>query len=480
MTTPSTDDSASASRRTKIVATLGPASNTLVMIEKLIARGVDVFRLNMSHGSMAEMTPLVDDIRKAEKAAGRPLAIMADLQGPKLRISKVEGGRIELKNGQEITVDLSPEVGSLARIGIRNLPSFSSMKVGQKVLLDDGRIALTIEKLLPDALACRVAQGGQLTDNKGVNFPGATLPMSALSKKDRQDLDDALKCGVDWISLSFVQTAADIVELRELVGTRAAILAKIERPSAYAQIGEIVECADAVMVARGDLGVELPLEDVPAAQKEIIEVARSAGKPVVVATQMLESMITSSMPTRAEVSDIANAIYDGADAVMLSGETAIGLYPEAAVSMMDRVAKRVERDHISGAGKTRRDDHSDHGSGRAIAAVASNVAASVKAAAIVTFTTSGATAMRVSRSRPTTPILVLTPKESSARKLCLAWGLHAVITEDAATYEEMISKSQAIAKSHAGVKSGEAIVVTAGFPFDKSGATNVLQVVELS
>jgi pyruvate kinase len=449
------------------------------MLGTLIGAGVNVFRLNMSHSPMSELTETVKDIRVAEEEAGRPIAIMADLRGPKLRIGKVENGELRLKKGQTIEVDLTTQVSTTTRIGIRNLPSLSTLTKGQALLLDDGRIGLVVEECFDDFLTCRVTHGGVLTDNKGVNFPGATLPVSALSKKDRDDVAVALDCGVDWISLSFVQTPEDVLELRELVGTRASILAKIERPSAYERISEIVDCADAVMVARGDLGVELPVEDVPAAQKELIQTARRAGKPVVVATQMLESMVTSSVPTRAEVSDVANAIYDGADALMLSGETAIGDYPEAAVLMMDRVARTIEGKNPFTVQQRRREDQNDHGTGHAIATVAGHVAGIVRAASIVTFTTGGSTAMRVSQGRPATPILVLTPKVKVARKLCLVWGLEAVTTEDAVTYEEMISKSQAIARHHFDLQSGDSIVVTAGFPFDKTGATNVLQVVQI-
>ncbi|MCJ9427994.1 pyruvate kinase [Kordiimonas marina] len=463
-------------RKTRIVATLGPASSSFEVLKELFCAGVDVFRLNMSHGEHKDKEALVHTIRAVEREVGRPIAILADLQGPKLRIGKFKEGRAALKEGQHFTLDLTGEEGDENRVSLPHKEIFEALEVGTHVLLDDGKVRLEVETVAGDHAKCRVLVAGVLSDRKGVNVPNAVLPLAALTEKDRKDLAFALKCGVDWIALSFVQRPADVAEARRLVGTKAAIMAKIEKPAAVTSLDEIIELADGVMVARGDLGVEEPLENVPGIQKRIIRSARQAGKPVVVATQMLESMIKSPVPTRAEVSDVATAVMDGADAVMLSAESAVGDYPIEAVQVMDRVARRVEQEPSYHS--NRADERTSHKATAedAITAAAKQVARTVGAKAIVTFTNSGATSLRAARERPDAPILVLTPKITVARRLCVVWGLHTVKTRDVTTFEEMVGKSKRMALRSQLALGGDRIVVTAGVPFGTPGATNVLHI----
>jgi pyruvate kinase len=462
-------------RKTRIVATLGPASSSHERIKALFEAGVDVFRLNMSHGAHADKEALVGIIRSVEEEVGRPIAILADLQGPKLRCGTFADGKALLEEGNSFTLDLTDAPGTAERVGLPHKEIFDAIDVGTNILLDDGKIRLEVKEIANDTAKCEVIVGGYLSDRKGVNVPNAVLPLAALTEKDRKDLAFALKINADWIALSFVQRAADVAEAKKLVGGKAAVMAKIEKPAAVDSLDEIIELSDGVMVARGDLGVEEPVEKVPGIQKKIIRKARTAGKPVVVATQMLESMIQAPVPTRAEVSDVATAVADGADAVMLSAESAVGDFPCEAVAVMDRVAKRVENEpdymqnarSIAGA-NTRTED--------AITAAASQVASSVEACAIVTFTSSGATALRAARERPKAPILTLTPKLEIARRLAIVWGLHAIKTKDVESFEEMIGKSKRMAIRGGIAQSGDRIVVTAGVPFGTPGATNVLHI----
>jgi pyruvate kinase len=463
-------------RSTRIIATLGPASDSEEMIEKLFHAGADVFRLNMSHGNHQGKKDLVEKIRTVEERVGRPIAIMIDLQGPKLRVGTFKDGAVTLNEGAEFTLDQQDNPGDATRVTLPHPELFRVMEPGSPILLDDGKIGLEVKSASPDRLQCIITRGGALSDNKGVNVPKAILPLAALTEKDRKDLDFAMTQNVDWIALSFVQRPEDVAEAKAVVKGRAGVLAKIEKPAALTRLDEIIEIADAVMVARGDLGVEAALEEVPTIQKQIIHRARAGGKPVVVATQMLESMITTPVPTRAEVSDVANAVFDDTDAIMLSAESAVGKYPVEAVRLMDKVAQQVEgdatykKDHLG----TRADPHAT--AEDAITAAAKQVAQTVSAAAIVTFTTSGSTALRAARERPGEPILVLTPRLDVARRLSLVWGLHAVKTGDVSDFEEMIAKSKAMALQSGLAKVGDRIVVTAGVPFGTPGATNVLHI----
>lgn len=467
-------------RKTRIVATLGPASSSYDRIKSLFLAGVDVFRLNMSHGEHKDKEALVHTIRAVERELNHPIAILADLQGPKLRIGLFEEGKITLKEGQPFKLDLLDQPGNGERVYLPHKEIFAALEVGTNILLDDGKIRLEVEAVEDNRARTRVIVGGVLSDRKGVNVPNAVLPLAALTEKDRKDLSFALQCGVDWIALSFVQRAADVAEAKKLVGKRAAVMAKIEKPAAVTALNEIIELSDGVMVARGDLGVEEPVENVPGIQKQIVRAARHAGKPVVVATQMLESMIKSPVPTRAEVSDVATAVQDGADAVMLSAESAVGDFPIEAVQVMNRVAERVENEpnYLMTGVEERTNPNAT--TEDAITAAARQVARTVGAKAIVTFTTSGATALRAARERPDAPILTLTPKLAVARRLSIVWGLHTVKTKDVGAFEEMVGKSKRMALRAGLVKAGDRIVVTAGVPFGTPGATNVLHIAWIS
>ncbi len=463
-------------RKTRIIATLGPASREPEIIQAMHEAGADVFRINMSHGDRQAQTQLIRNVRKVEEAVDRPIAIMADLQGPKIRLGKFKGGSAELQDGAAFTLDSSDKPGSAKRVNLPHVEVFKALKVGDQVLLDDGRLHLEVEKAGPEKAECRITLGGTLSDHKGVNVPGVFLPLAALTEKDRRDLDFALSEGVDWVALSFVQRPADVAEARKLIQGRAGVLAKIEKPSALAHLDQILEMADAAMVARGDLGVEMNVEDVPSIQREIIKKARQLGKPVVVATQMLETMVTSQIPTRAEVSDVANAVYQGADAVMLSAETAIGKHPVETVRVMDKVARQAERDPYYLADEPAAAALLSGTAEDAITAAARLVTGNIKAAAIVTFTTSGSTALRAARERPEAPVLALTPNLDVARKLCLVWGLQTLKTEDVTSFEEMIGKARRMALKQGLAGPGERIVITAGVPFGTPGSTNALHI----
>ena len=463
-------------RKTRIVATLGPASSSYERIKALFEAGVDVFRLNMSHGDHKDKEALVHIIRAVEREVGRPIAILADLQGPKLRVGTFKDGPVMLVEGEIFTLDMTGKPGTVKRVSLPHKEIFAAVEIGSNILLDDGKIRLEVQSIGNASMDCRVIVGGALSDRKGVNIPDVVLPLAALTEKDLKDLAFSLKIGADWIALSFVQRSADVAEAKKLIGGKAAVMSKIEKPAAVEALDEIIELSDGVMVARGDLGVEEAVEKVPSIQKKIIRKARAAGKPVVVATQMLESMITSPVPTRAEVSDVATAVMDGADAVMLSAESAVGDFPCEAAAVMDRVAKHVEQepDYLraivdeSSSFNSRTED--------AITAGAKQVATSIGAAAIVTFTSSGATALRAARERPQAPILTLTPKLSIARRLAIVWGLHTIKTKDVESFEEMIGKSKRMALRSKLAVAGDRIVITAGVPFGTPGATNVLHI----
>ena len=463
-------------RRAKIVATLGPACATAAQIRALFEAGADVFRLNFSHGHHDDHRAYHAAIRALERQSGRPIAVMMDLQGPKLRLAEFTGGSAKLEAGKRFRLDLAPEPGNARRASLPHPEIFAALGDGADILLDDGRIRLRVDSHGADFAETTVLAGGTLSDHKGVNLPRVPLALSALTPKDQVDLRFGLDLGVDWVALSFVQRPEDVAEARKLIAGRASVMTKLEKPAALERLDEIIELSDAIMVARGDLGVELAPEDVPATQKRIVREAHRAGKPVVVATQMLESMIHEPAPTRAEASDVATAVYDGADALMLSAESATGAYPKESVAMMNRIIERVERDpayrgYIESQGYALEATAAD-----AITAAASQVASTVGATAIATYTTSGSTALRAARERPDVPILVLTPELSTARRLAIAWGVHCVHTEDATSFSDMIEKACNAAHHEEYAKSGERIVITAGVPFGTPGATNVLHI----
>jgi pyruvate kinase len=467
------------SRKVRILATLGPASNTPDMIKRLVQSGADAFRINMSHGAHADHLKLIEIIRGLEKELERPTTILADLQGPKLRVGRFDGDKASLENGQAFTFDRDPALGTSKRVNLPHREIFDAVEPGTRLLIDDGKLVLRVSHADADRIETRVETGGSISNNKGLNVPDVVLPMAALTDKDRADMAFALEHHVDWIALSFVQRPEDVAEARRLIAGRAALLAKIEKPAAIERLDGILELADAVMVARGDLGVEMLPEQVPPLQKKIVEAARRMGRPVVVATQMLESMISSPSPTRAEVSDVATAVYDGADAIMLSAESASGQFPCEAVSMMNRIATSVESDPSHGARVHFTETLPDPTTNDAIAAAASNIVNTVDAAAIVCFTFSGSTARRVARERPSVPLLVLTPSQKTARRLGLLWGAHAVRTRDISNFEEMVAKAKRMALRHKAAKGGQRIIITAGVPFGTPGSTNVIHIVRL-
>ncbi len=462
-------------RNVKIIATLGPASDTPEMIRKLFDAGADVFRLNMSHLDHKGLKRVHAMVREVEKSVERPIGILVDLQGPKLRIGEMKDGTV-LAEGSRFRLDTSKKAGDASRAFLPHPAIFDAVSAGQSLLLDDGKIRLAVKGKGRDHIETEVVVGGKLTSRKGISLPDTVLPLAALTEKDRGDLDAALDLGVDWIALSFVQRPDDIAEVRKIARGRAAVLAKIEKPQALAHLDEIIEIADAIMVARGDLGVELPLEHVPGWQKRLTRAARRSGKPVVVATQMLESMISAPTPTRAEVSDVATAVFEGADAIMLSAESAAGKYPVEAVTMMNRVAQSVESDPTyPGIIYAQRAEPEATGAD-AISAAAHSVADTLKAAAIVCWTNSGSTGLRAARERPLFPIVALTPVHATARRLALVWGLHCVLTEDAKDLDDLSDRACRIAFQEGFAQPGQRIVVTAGVPLGTPGATNMLRV----
>ena len=468
-------------RKVKILATIGPASRSPEMLEKLVRAGADAFRLNMSHGSHADHEPVVAAIRGLEKQFGRPIAILADLQGPKLRVGTFRDGQAVIRHSGHFTLDRDETPGDENRVCLPHPELFGIMERGQRLLINDGKIRLKVLEADDNRILCSAEVGGVISDRKGVNVPDAEVPIPALTEKDRRDLAFATEHGADWIALSFVQRPEDIAEARKLIGTHGtAICAKIEKPQAVHRLDEIIELADGIMVARGDLGVELEPFEVPPLQKKIVNVARRAGKPVIVATQMLESMIEAPTPTRAEVSDVANAVYDGADAVMLSAESAAGAWPEESVAMMDRIAVQVECDEGYKERVRFLDTPPDATTSDALAHACMTIADTVPISAITVFTSSGSTARRVARERPGTPMLVLTPSMRTARRMGLLWGAHAVATKDIGSFEEMIGKGKRMALRHGFAHAGAKLIVLAGVPFGTPGATNLLHVVTVS
>ncbi|MGC8478049.1 MAG: pyruvate kinase [Acetobacteraceae bacterium] len=463
-------------RRTKIIATIGPASSSPEVLNRLFQAGADVFRLNFSHGTHEDHAARFAMIRELEARTGRPIGILADVQGPKLRVGTFGGGRVHLQTGQPFRLDLNATPGNAQRVMLPHPEIIEAAAIGTTLLLDDGKLRLRVTRKRPDGLETEVMVGGPLSDRKGVNVPDVVLPIPALTEKDRADLAFALDHGVNYIGLSFVQRPEDVAEARRLTDGRAWIMTKMEKPQALDNLDEILRLSDAVMVARGDLGVELPPEEVPLAQKRIVRAARALGRPVVVATQMLESMISAPAPTRAEASDVATAVFDGADAVMLSAETAAGQYPFEAVNIMDRILARVEQDQGWRAMIDASRSAPEASAADAIAAAARQVGHTIGAAAIVAFTASGATALRVARERPDSPIIGFTPHEVTARRLAVVWGVHAVVAADAHSLSEAVARAARVAQAEGFATAGQEIVVAAGVPFGHSGTTNTLRV----
>lgn len=467
-------------RQTKILATIGPASSSEEMIEKLFLAGVDTFRMNFSHGNHDGHRAVIKEIRAVEAKHNHPIGVVADLQGPKFRIGKFEDGRIDLDKGQSFRFDSEESLGDESRVYLPHPEVLDAMDIGSRIFLDDGKVRIEITAKGKGFLEGVVQSGNALSDNKGFNIPGVILPIPALTKKDRIDLEAALEMGADWIAQSFVQKPEDVIEARALIDGRAALMAKIEKPSALVQLDEIIDNVDGIMLARGDLGVEIPPEKVPAAQKNVVRMVRDKGKPVVIATQMLESMIHNARPTRAEASDVATAVYDGADCVMLSAETAAGEYPEAAVTIMDRIARTTEEDDnyieiMEAARPEGLNTPSD-----AITTAAYYVAQDVDAKLIVNYTMSGATSLRTARQRPEVPILSITRSEKVARRLCLSYGVYAI--HDEAPEEDFTGPARHAAKiavDKGFLTKGDRFIMTAGMPLGVKGTTNILRIAKV-
>ena len=466
-------------RKVRILATLGPASSSPGMIEALYHAGVDAYRVNMSHGAHEDHRAVIGHIRRLERTLGRPMTILADLQGPKIRLGSFADGPVSLSEGDHFTLDRDERPGDGRRVCLPHAEVFRAVEPGQRLLINDGKIALRVESVDEDRIETTALNDGELSDRKGVNVPDAVLPLPALTEKDRRDLDFALDQEVDWVALSFVQRPDDVAEARRLIAGRASLMAKIEKPRALDRLNEILDFSDGLMVARGDLGVELPPQKVPRVQKEIVELAREAGKPVVVATQMLDSMVSNPAPTRAEVSDVANTIYEGVDTIMLSAETAAGDYPVEAVKMMEAIALEAEADpqyarHIHFTQTAPQATTAD-----AISAATGSVMHTVPCALAACFTTSGSTARRVSRERLPVPLLVLTPSKETARRVGILWSVHAVTTRDVQDFEEMIGKAKRMALRAKLGAAGDRVVVMAGVPFGTPGSTNVLHITRI-
>src|ERR1700738_4383142 len=463
-------------RRTKIVATLGPASSGQSVIANLFAAGADVFRINMSHTSHERMRELVAAIRAVETEHGRPIGILVDLQGPKLRVGSFANGPATLIKGETFVLDGDSRPGDPARVHLPHPEIFAAVEPGHTLLLDDGKIRLVAIEVEGERIVTWVEVGGKLSDRKGVSLPDTVIPFSALVEKDRSDLEAALDAGIDWVALSFIQRPEDIAEAKKITRGRAAVMAKIEKPQAVHRLGEIIEVADSLMVARGDLGVEMPLEKVPGVQELRPRTARRSGKPVVVATQMLESMISSPVPTRAEVSDVSTAIFEGADAVMLSAESAAGQYPVEAVATMNRIAEEVECDPIYRTILDAQRTEPEATGSDAIAGAARQIAAHLGLSAVICWMCSGSTALRVARERPKSPIVAISPKLSTCRRVALTWGVHSILAEDARDLDDMVDRACRLAFKDGFTRTGQRVIIVAGVPLGTPGATNMLRI----
>jgi pyruvate kinase len=463
-------------RRTKIVATLGPASEDPAVIEALFAAGADVFRINMSHLPRERLIERVATIRGIEQKLKRPIAVLVDLQGPKLRVGRFAADAVVIENGQSFALDDNAAPGDATRVHLPHPEILSALEPGHAVIIDDGKLRLVVTEVGPGRAVTRVVTGGRISSRKGVSLPDTTIPVAAMTEKDRLDLEAGLAAGADWIAVSFVQRPEDVAEVKAVAQGKALVMAKIEKPQAVAALDAIMAVADGLMVARGDLGVEMPLEQVPGVQKRITRGARRLGKPVVVATQMLESMISAPVPTRAEVSDVATAVYEGADAVMLSAESASGAFPLEAVSTMSRIAEQVEQDGIYWSIIAAQRNLPEATASDAIAAAAHQIAGTLGLNAVMAWTASGSTALRLARARPDATVIALTPKRETARRLALAWGTHPIVTNDASDIDDMSFRACkfAVREHFAGV--GDRVIVVAGLPFGTPGATNLVRI----
>ena len=467
-------------RRTKIVATLGPASSSPERIRELMHAGVDVFRVNFSHGTADVHRTNVQRVREAADELGRTVGVLQDLQGPKIRVGKFADKRVTLTAGEPFALtcdDDSP--GDASRVGVTYKGLCRDVKPGDALLLDDGRLALKVTGIERTTVLTEVTLGGELSDSKGINLPDADLSIPALTDKDVEDLKLGAEMGVDWVAMSFVRSRDDLLLARHYLareGSGAKLMAKVEKPGAVERFAEILREVDGIMVARGDLGVEMPPERVPQIQKRLIRACLEAGKPVVTATQMLESMIHSPSPTRAEASDVANAIYDGTDAVMLSAETAVGDYPVEAVRMMDRIARTVEADERYITDMREHVPVPDDTTADAVSMGVANMAHTLRAQLIVSFTSSGSTAIRVSRNRPSAPILAITPSPVALRQLAIAWGVLPYLSDDIADTDEMVQVATDAIRDRGLLEPGGRFVITAGVPFGMRGTTNMIRV----
>ena len=466
---------------TRILATIGPATASDEKIAELIDAGVDAFRFNFSHGTHQEHKQRLSVVRKLAKQKGRYIAVVADMQGPKLRVGEFEKGGVVLEEGQKFVLDMKNEPGTKERVTLPHKEIFAAIKVGDELLLNDGNIVLKIKSKTSNSAVTIVKVGGELSSHKGVNLPNVKLPISAITEKDRDDLKFALKLGVDWVCLSFVQSVEDVKEARKLIGDKAMIISKIEKPSAIEELDEIIHLSDAIMVARGDLGVECPLQTVPVLQKKIVNACRKFARPVIVATQMLESMIEKPTPTRAEVSDVATAVYDGCDAVMLSAETAVGKYPVGAVKMMNKIITQVESDpQFFQSIKKNQGVSFCIGEADSIAYAANEISKVLKVAAVVTYTTSGKTTFLIARERPNIPIIALTPDEKVACKLALVWGARPVVKKSHfSSFDKFEDNAVQAALDSGLVHHGNHIIITGGFPLGVKGRTNILHTVHI-
>lgn len=463
-------------RRTKIVATLGPASSERSAIDRLFRAGADMFRINMSHTSHDRMCEFIAAIRSVETEHSRPIGILVDLQGPKLRIGSFRDDAVTLVPGADFVLDSDPSPGDTHRVQLPHPEILAALAPGHTLLLDDGKIRLQARETAGDHARTQVKVGGRLSARKGVSLPDTTVPFSAMTAKDRSDLDAALATGADWVGLSFIQRPEDIAEARKFARGRAGVMAKIEKPQAVQRLSEIMDFTDSLMVARGDLGVEMPLEKVPGIQKQLTRAARRAGKPVVVATQMLESMINNPVPTRAEVSDVATAVFEGADAVMLSAESAAGQYPVEAVATMNRIIEEVESDPTYRTIIQAQRAEPEATGADAIAVAAREIAETLDLSAIVCWTSSGATALRVARERPKPPIVAISPNMSTGRKLSVVWGIHCVVAQDARDQDDMVDRASRITFREGFAKAGQRIIIVAGIPLGTPGATNMVRI----
>ena len=466
-------------RRCKIIATVGPASADRATLARLFEAGADVFRINMSHATHEGMRERVQAIRSLEKEFGRPIAVLLDLQGPKLRIGTFLDGSVQLVKGERFALDDDPNAGDITRVYLPHPEILRALEPGHTILIDDGKVRLRILEATPNRAVASVEVAGRISNRKGVSLPDTEIPVSSMTEKDRSDLDAGLNEGVDWVAVSFVQRPEDVAEVKKISRGRAFVMSKIEKPQAIARLDEIMEVSDGLMVARGDLGVEMPLEQVPSLQKRITRLSRLLGKPVVIATQMLESMITSPVPTRAEVSDVATAVFEGADAIMLSAESASGQFPVEAVATMNRIAEQVEQDTFYRTIIHAQRAEPEATGADAIAAAARDIAETLDLRAIAAWTASGSTALRIARERPAPPVIALTPHRPTARRLALVWGVHAIVTKDAHDVDDMTKRACKFASREGFAKTGERIIVIAGVPFGTPGATNMIRIAYL-